>query len=165
MGFLSTIKEKMKTEEVAKAPEQEKYEIEPIPVKDIKAILVNEFERAKKLEARIEEYEEVIEELRITEQKYKASQVTLQEYQERVKSRENKIDSLQGTIQEKNNEISSLNDDINTIRIKVHQQDSMKEGIQKEVREQMADSLVRKTDEHKGIVSKATIREWVSNEV
>lgn len=69
-------------------------ELATIQVPDIKQYLVDEYERSKKMENKIQELEEELDASKDMQLKYDATLVTLQEFEDRLKRRDRKIEEL-----------------------------------------------------------------------
>ena len=108
-------------------------ELATIQVPDIKQYLVDEYERSKKMENRIQELEEELDASKEMQLKYDATLVTLQEFEDRLKRRDRKIDELKQQLASKKDELKRAYDEVNTFKIQISRAAIDKDEIKNEI--------------------------------
>lgn len=145
--------------EIADEPEEQ---LPQVPVRDIKAYLVDEYELSKRQRSKINWQQEQIEVLEETKTKYEATLVTLDEYSNRLKEKDREIQSLENKISDKKIEIDELNERINTLRINEYQKDEYRLEVTNETRLEMGEELSSMVDDHKGVLAKDKVKDWIT---
>lgn len=130
----------LKKPDKAEIIERDETAIETIEVRDIRQYLVDEYERAAKLKDRCEMLAEEVDAARITEAKYQAALVTLDEYASRLKNQEAEIDALEFKLDEERKATRAERDAANTLRIKLNRCDPS--IVADETRKAIAESLL-----------------------
>lgn len=129
-------------------------EVVSIAVPDIKQYLVNEYERVEGLKAKLEEYEQKLEEAEELKFKYDATLVTLDEYSKRLKQADDNIEKEKQRVVNARNETAKAKDELNTIKIKLHDTALTKEAMKDEIIEEFKAELKEKVSNYKGNLSK-----------
>lgn len=132
-----------------------------VPIRDIKKYLVNEFDKSRSLEEQLIEKDEQIEALQITENKYKATLVTLEEYSRRLEKKDSQIEQVKQKVENKQKEIGDLNEKVNDLKINAYQKEGFRAEVVKDTKRSMAQLLNDKIDSHSGVLPKGLIKEWL----
>lgn len=144
--------------------QEEKEALYPsVPIRDIKEYLIEEFDKSKSLEEQLLEKEEQIDALKITENKYKATLVTLDEYSYRLKKKDNQASELKRKIELKQKEIDDLNETVNDLKINAYKKEEFRAIVANEIRQDLANLLLQKIDNHSGVLPKPLIKEWLED--
>lgn len=134
---------------IAKEPE-----VVSVAVPDIKQYLVNEYERVEGLKAKLEEYEQKLEEAEELKFKYDATLVTLDEYSKRLKQADENINKEKQRVIDAKKETAKAKDELNTLKIKMHDTALTKEAMKDEIIDEFKAELKEKVINYKGNLSK-----------
>lgn len=160
--------EKKKTTEIVPVTtepiSQKKLELATVQVPDIKQYLVDEYERAAKLEEKIQEMESLLNACKETQLKYDATLVTLDELKTRVGRRDKEIEKLKQQLYKKEDELRVAYDELNTFKIKISRAAIDKDEIKNEIVNEIKDKIVKRFHQHKGALSKKRAIELVMND-
>ena len=129
-------------------------EVVSVAVPDIKQYLVNEYERVEGLKAKLEEYEQKLEEAEELKFKYDATLVTLDEYSKRLKQVDENINKEKQRVVDARKETAKAKDELNTLKIKMHDVALTKEAMKDEIVDEFKVELKEKVSNHKGNLSK-----------
>lgn len=146
---MKLFKRKEETALVVKKPK-----VVSVAVPDIKQYLVNEYERVEGLKAKLEEYEQKLEEAEKLKFKYDATLVTLDEYSKRLKQADDNIEKEKQKVANARNETAKAKDELNTLKIKMHDVALTKEAMKDEIVDEFKVELKEKVSNHKGNLSK-----------
>lgn len=139
-----------------------KSDVPSIAVRDLKEYLVRDFEQIKDNEQVIERLKEKVEELTEIEIKYKATLITLEEYDTRVLREKEKVTKLEKKLDEKQARIKELLEEKNNCLIREKQAMDKIKNTQKYVEKEIKDEIIDKINNTKGNISKKKIIELIS---
>lgn len=154
---LKLFRRKEETALIVKEPE-----VVSVAVPDIKQYLVNEYERVEGLKAKLEEYEQKLEDAEELKLKYDATLVTLDEYSKRLKQADENIEKEKQKVVNARNETAKAKDELNTIKIKLHDTALTKEAMKDEIIEEFKAELIEKVSNLKGNLSKKCVLELIN---
>lgn len=135
--------------------------IETIAVRDLKEYLVKDFEEIKNNEIEIKELNNRIDELEIIETKYKATLITLEEFDTRVEREKQKSRELEDKLNIKKEEIKQLNEEKNNCIIREKQAFYKINNVKDTIINEFKINLIKSIKNSKGTLSKKTICEIV----
>ena len=144
--------------------DEKKQEIATVQVRDIKQYLVDEYDRAKKLEERnnyLRHELDLAEELKL---KYDASLVLLDEYKARLESYEKKFSEKDKEIEKYQENFRKAKEEVNDYKITLSRTALTKDEIKAEVVSEIKADIIRRIQNHKGNLSKASAIELVKEE-
>jgi DNA repair ATPase RecN len=121
-----------------------------VRVPDIKQRLVDEFERTKKLEQKIEYYERKLDEAKKTEVEYKATLVTLDEYCDRIERNESIVTKKDDDISRWRERYDAAVDEVNSYKIQFNTIARTKEDIRTEVATEICQRIVEEVKDFAG---------------
>lgn len=150
--------------QLIKVEQDEKEPLYPsVPIRDIKEYLVDEFDKSRSLEEQLIEKEEKIDALKITENKYKATLATLDEYSKRLEKKDNRIEEVKRKVELKQKEIDDLNEKVNDLKINAYRKEEFREEVIRETKSIVAQSIVQRIDNHSGVLPKGLMKEWLDD--
>lgn len=138
-----------------------KQKLQAIPVRDLKEYLVKDFEEIKNNELEIKRLKNRIDELEIIETKYKATLITLEEFDARVEREKQKSRELEDKLNIKKEEIKTLNEKVNNAIIKEKQAEHLKNNVKDEVIKDYKKQLISVIENQKGNLSKKRIYDLI----
>lgn len=147
-----------------KQPEPETQLTDHVPVDNLKAYVVREYEKGKQLTAELDKKNQTIEELKSRLKDFDAMEVILSEKQEEIRKLEfenQKIDQLKIKIDERNRKIDDYA--IKVTELKKSRESYGRDLIQK-TRLDVKQSIINRIEQHKGNLSKAKAIEIVEGE-
>lgn len=165
-------KEKIMEEDVVmEAPQENQLTVQ---VKDIKQYLVDEYIRVGQLRDTLAQKDDYIEDLKETELKYKASLVTLEEFDRRLRNKDDEIEEIQDKLELKKKELGELNEKYNTTQILMNRLKDENRTITKKANasadeigtqavSMFSKDLVIRISQLKGQLSKAIIIELIDS--
>lgn len=138
-------------------------EIQTIPVRDLKDYLVKDFEQIQQNEVEISNLKDRVDELEKIEIKYKATLITLEEFDIRVAREKGKTIKLEEKNKNLKEEIKRLEEQKNNYIIREKQAldkiNNVKDTIQNEYKEK----LISQIENTKGTLSKKRVCEIIEN--
>ena len=87
----------------------------------------------------------------------------MEEYSSRLQRKDAVIGTLKLRISDKNYEIDDLNEQINNLKINQYQKEEYRKEVVRDTKARVAEMLITKVDEHKGVLPKDTLKEWLEN--
>lgn len=147
-----------------KQPEPETQLTDHVPVDNLKAYVVREYEKGKQLTAELDKKNQTIEELKSRLKDFDAMEVILSEKQEEIRKLEfenQKIEQLKTKIDERNRKIDDYA--IKVTELKKSRESYGRDLIQK-TRSEVKHSIINQLEQHKGNLSKAKAIEIVEGE-
>lgn len=141
--------------------DEKREELATVQVRDIKQYLVDEYDRAKKLEERNEYLRSEVEKAKELQLKYDASLVLLDEYKGRLESYEKKLLAKDKMIEECQEAVRIANESVNDYKITLSRAALTKEDIQDEVVKETKSRIVQRLYAHRGNLSKMAAIEIV----
>lgn len=138
-------------------------EIQTIPVRDLKEYLVKDFEQIQQDEIQISRLKDRIDELEKIEIKYKATLITLEEFDSRISREKDKVIKLE----EKNNkfkeEIKELEEQKNNCIIREKQALDKINNVKDTILSEYKELLIYHIQETKGTLSKKRVCEIIES--
>lgn len=156
MNLLSKIKNNM----IVK-----KEELPTIAVRDLKDFLVKDFEQIQNNEIVIKNLKNEIERLTEIEIKYKATLITLEEYDARILREKNTIYELEDKIKEKNKRIKELEEEKNNCLIREKQANDKINNAKDYAVKEIKKEIISKIKKIKGNIGKTKIIEMIESEI
>lgn len=141
--------------------DEKREELATVQVRDIKQYLVDEYDRAKKLEERNEYLRSEVEKAKELQLKYDASLVLLDEYKGRLESYEKKLLAKDKMIEECQEAVRIANESVNDYKITLSRAALTKEDIQDEIVKETKSRIVQRLYTHRGNLSKMAAIEIV----
>ena len=142
-----------------------KNEIQTIPVRDLKEYLIKDFQQIQENEITISHLKDRIEELEKIELKYKATLITLEEFDTRTGREKEKIIKLEEKINNYKEEIKNLTEQKNDCIIREKQALEKVNNVRKNVINDYKEKLVTYINSRKGTLSKKRICEIIESEL
>ena len=152
------MKDTESTELVAK-----RDEIATIKVPEIKEYLVQEYERSQQLYQANERLREELMLAEETEEKYKATLVTLAEYKVRLDRQEAIIKQREKEVEDTKAQMREIRDELNDYKIRFSRASLTKEELREEVVEEVKSGILKAIMQVKGNLGKSKVEAVVRN--
>lgn len=144
-------------------PEKAK-EVQTIPVRDLKEYLVKDFQKIREDETIISNLKDRIDELEKIERQYKATLITLEEFDSRIVREKEKVIKLEDKILEYKEEIKKLEEEKNNHIIKEKQALDKLNNVKETIISEYQDKLIDYINSRKGTLSKKKICEIIKQQ-
>ena len=141
--------------------DEKKQKLATVQVRDIKQYLVDEYDRAKKLEERNEYLRNELDLANEVKLKYDASLVLIDEYKARLESYEKKLAEKDKKIEKCQEDFRKAKEEVNDYKITLSRTALTKDEIRAEVVSETKAEIAKRIHNHKGNLSKASAIEIV----
>ena len=134
-----------------------------IKVADIKQYLVDEYKLTKELDKENRNLRKEIDDLKITEQKYDLTLITLDEYKSRINDKNEEIKELNNKLKSLKDELKFVKDEKNTLIIENKKLQRDNEKVINNFKKEYKKQLIEKIQNTKGTLSKAKIYQIIED--
>ena len=134
-----------------------------VKVADIKQYLVDEYKLTKELEKENKGLRKEVSKLKIVEDKYDLTLITLNEYKDRIERKNKEIKELENKIKVIKEEQKIIKDEKNTLLIENKQFKKENEKFINKLKKEYQKSLIEKIQNTKGTLSKKLVCEIIEN--
>lgn len=128
-----------------------------VKVADIKQYLVDEYKLTKELDKENKKLRKEIDNLKITEQKYDLTLITLDEYKNRISDKNEEIKELNNKLKSLKDELKFVKDEKNTLIIENKKLQRDNEKVIKDFKKDYKKVLIEEIQSTKGALSKAKV--------